>query len=170
MKRIRVPAEILSAVMAISSKTICRYCQGSGADDHPNEPVSPFESRLHPCPACRDGNGQIDKDPKTFRREIVEAVLRYISEHPQVPTLKQLREIETCAAHEPQGSTRWLSDIITEWQRRCFVQEEPEIPEEIKDLLGMMDAYMDHDPDSPSYPRDLVFEAYRRGLRKGEKK
>ena len=51
----------------------------------------------------------------------LKAALRWLSENPIVPTLAQMRQVETVSAHEPQGSTKWLSDVLTEWQRRMFL-------------------------------------------------
>jgi hypothetical protein len=67
---------------------------------------------------------------------ILAVALRWLSENPIVPTLPQLRAVESAAAHEPIGSTGWLSDVLQEWVRRMFLAPEAKVPdEEIGDLL-----------------------------------
>lgn len=50
----------------------------------------------------------------------LEAALRWQTENPPIPTLPQLRAVEMAAAHEPNGSTGWLSDVLQEWVRRMY--------------------------------------------------
>ena len=98
----------------------------------------------------------------------VESFLLWLSEHPQVPTDEQwnelLKEFPPCDFLKTYG----FAQIFEAWQRRCFVQEEPEIAEidaTIPDLLF----------DAPTNvvineANRHIREAYRRGLRKGEQK
>ena len=53
-----------------------------------------------------------------------EAALLWLSENPVVPTHDQFDAM--------RGTYR---DICAEWQRRMFLAPEPEVPEEVKDLL-----------------------------------
>jgi len=92
---------------------------------------------------------------------ILLAFVRWLAKNPVVPTLPQLRSVESSAGHEPLNSTRWLSDVLTEWQRRMFLAPEPAVPEAIKDLLEPVDA-----PASTWLKggcNESVMEAYRRG-------
>lgn len=90
-------------------------------------------------------------------RPALEAAFLWLSEHPQVPTDEQHYEIVIDLLRRPGGCHP--ADICAEWQRRCFVQEEPEIPAEIEDLLV--------EPDVSKWRgnelNEAVIEAYRRG-------
>ena len=83
-----------------------------------------------------------------------EGFIRWQSESPLVPTSKQESELlDSWIKESWLGKTEHL---VTEWQRRMYLAPEPEVPEEIKDLLW---------PNSRS-ASDLdraVIEAYRRG-------
>ena len=115
---------------------------------------------------CSDDQAEI--------RKALEAALLWASEHPQVPTDEQLQAMrEHLLPDMPKGAEHFTSNDLfmgaVEWQRRCFVQEEPEIPEELDDIM-----FPDLAPDSitarKSELNDLILDAYRRGLRKGEQK
>lgn len=137
MKRIRVPEEFLSAVEnALGANNKEWDWSGPGAQDE-----------------CV--------------RVACEAFAQALSEHPQVPTDEQAQElIESSPYCDLEDWPKHHAWCIEQWQRRCFVQEEPEIPKEIEDLLV--------EPDVSKWRGDelneAVFEAYRRGLRKGEQK
>ncbi len=92
-------------------------------------------------------------------RQMMEAALRWLSENPVVPTLPQMRAVETSAAHEATGSTAWLSDAIMEWQRRMFLAPEPEVPEAITDLFSVC-TFGD---ELNAKVRKAIVEAYDRG-------
>lgn len=91
---------------------------------------------------------------------ILEAALLWLTEHPIVPTMAQIEAIR-CTGHPCILDGAWYAQ---EWQRRMFLEPEPEVPEEIKDML--LDA---HAPDSehcffkPSVYNERITEAYRRG-------
>lgn len=97
------------------------------------------------------------------------AVCKALMDHPQVPTDEQAQEIlrDHCSKYGYKyGPWPTYSEFCEEWQRRMFVEEEPEIPEEIKDLL-----VADGIAKWQGYElNEAVIEAYRRGLRKGEQK
>ena len=81
----------------------------------------------------------------------LEAALRWLSENPIVPTSRQERElVDSWIKETSLGKTEHL---VTEWQRRMFLAPEPEVPEEIKDLLAGV-----HPDVTP-----IAIEAYRRG-------
>ena len=134
----------------------------------PEEMIQVADAEIRACSSI--SSSIPDRTIAIIQKITIESVLRYISEHPQVPTdeqAKQLRDIgkEVSGQYDTQLHTAASAVAIAmEWQRRCFVQEEPEIPEEIKDLLKLsvpisLDEFM---------RRGL--EIYRRGLRKGEQK
>jgi len=93
------------------------------------------------------------------------AVAKYLAANPITPNRVQMQDVEAAAHHESLHTTKWLSDILMEWQRRMFFAPEPEMLEEIADLMW----------DSPLYTEDQEFykaipqinantvEAYRRG-------
>ena len=109
-----------------------------------------FAWRLHPIRGY---------PPEDAVCKAVEAALRWLSEHPIVPTQKQSRKLY---ADVPQGL---LVDEVpswyaVEWQRRMFLAPESEVPEEIKDLLWSIGGtWMQTDKKH----NNEVAEAYRRG-------
>jgi hypothetical protein len=91
--------------------------------------------------------------------DIVEVILRrgleWQSEHPQVPTAEQFRNL-----YKGRSDYGPL-DMIVDWQRRMYLAPEPEVPEEIKDLLYprvSMDKWCDTDGAN-----ERIEKAYRRG-------
>jgi hypothetical protein len=89
--------------------------------------------------------------------QILNFGLRWLSGNPRVPTPSQVESMARSL-----NSTWSLRDIpfIVEWQRRMFLASEPEVPEEIKDLLTLAGS-------CPGPSRDefvnCVIEAFRRG-------
>ena len=114
--------------------------------------------------------------PSTDLSIVVEAVLRYISEHPQVPTDerfgKMVNDLRSMNVLAWENETEWNRSkwLCEEWQRRCFVQEEPEIPAEIEDLLWDGIPSVDPTQGVDGLHNTLLLAAYRRGLRKGEER
>lgn len=103
------------------------------------------------------GNGQCEE----FRIElIVEAALRWLSENPIVPTkddLAMVRLLYFDRKHLDGKST--VTDFVVGWQRRMFIAPEPEVPEEIEDLLLPYDM-----ATADGYAINVaIIEAYRRG-------
>lgn len=134
MKRIRVPEEFLSAVEnALGANNKEWDWSGPGAQDE-----------------CV--------------RVACEAFAQALSEHPQVPTDEQAKAlIESSPYCDLEDWPKHHAWCIEQWQRRCFVQEEPEIPAEVAFLLKRAEM-----GDVPL--RELLLESYRQGLRKGEQK
>lgn len=110
---------------------------------------------------CSDDQAEI--------RKALEAALLWLSEHPQVPTDEQVEECRKLHRYEfdPMKPLSVYKAVAVEWQRRCFVQEEPQIPAEIEDLL--FTAIPGTEEDTVATNQAIV-EAYRRGMRKGEQK
>lgn len=137
MKRIRVPDEILKAAKGF------------------------WISYTHHAPTEPDSE---------FLRRLLETVLRYISEHPQVPTDEQfgkmVNDLRSMNVLAWENETEWNRSkwLCEEWQRRCFVQEEPEIPAEIEDLLW--DGVPSADPTQgvDGLHNTLLLAAFRRGV------
>jgi hypothetical protein len=98
--------------------------------------------------------------------------MRCLSENPIVPTIGDviglLQERALSGYLSEEGccgiSATTIRCVMREWQRRMFLAPEPEVPEEIKDLL-----YNEHDI-APPYERhnNLVIEAERRGFLRGQ--
>jgi hypothetical protein len=107
------------------------------------------------------------------------AVAKHLAANPIMPNRIQMQDVEAVAHHEPLYTTKWLSDILAEWQRRMFLAPDepkfvprclhcyqplpekfpdPEIPEEIKDLF-----YDPKDGPTKTGRNDAIIEAYRRG-------
>jgi hypothetical protein len=93
-----------------------------------------------------------------FLLSVLEAALRWLSENPVVPNRIQMQDVEAAAHHEPLHTTKWLSDILVEWQRRMFLAPEPKIPEGIQDLL-----YDPKDGPTKMGRNDAILEAFFRG-------
>lgn len=68
---------------------------------------------------------------KSGIKSALESALRWLSENPIVPTDEQVESFST----EPMSVTAWAKAWAAEWQRQMFVAPEPQIPEEIRDLL-----------------------------------
>jgi hypothetical protein len=93
----------------------------------------------------------------------LEAALRWQSENPPCPTDEDLEVLQ----RDAEGSVdlgfarrKWYT---VEWIRRMYLAPEPEVLEEIKDLL--------YDPkDGPTKVgrNDAIIEAYRRGQKEGK--
>ena len=89
------------------------------------------------------------------------AALQWLSENPMVPTIKEANTLIEGAFIEPfvygrpndempgqnviinraqSGGPRYSreQEIFAEWQRRMFLQGEPEVTEEVKDLLQVL--------------------------------
>ena len=91
----------------------------------------------------------------------VEAALLWQSENPTVPTEEQMDALFSRHSWLDKDSVRFGA---REWQRQMFLAPEPEVPEEINDLLmgpaytsmtGMVE--LNHEWDK------RIIEAYRRG-------
>jgi hypothetical protein len=97
---------------------------------------------------------------------ILEAALRWLSENPIVPTEKQERKLDDAWMESKKDlASRYYKCAhatefgAIEWQRMMFLEPEPEVPEEIKDLIAGV-----HPDVAP-----IAIEAFRRGQKAGEK-
>jgi hypothetical protein len=93
-------------------------------------------------------------------KKVLEAFIRGQSENPRVPTDKQVRDLIN---EEPRGIGFTLAEFAIEWQRQMYLAPEPEVPEEISDLLyrhpkGFSDNFIGMDQADEN-----TREAYRRG-------
>lgn len=96
-----------------------------------------------------------------------EAFARAMTENPIVPTDEQMDsaylEIYGCRLSEASDRGN-VSKFVASIQRRMFDAPEPEMPEEIKDMLldaGAPDS--EHCFFKPSVYNERIIEAYRRG-------
>jgi hypothetical protein len=71
-----------------------------------------------------------------FKRKTAEALIRWQSENPQVPTWEQKKALR-CHLHpaESKGNGAWMGttdieDGAVEWQRRMYLAPEPEVPKD----------------------------------------
>lgn len=85
--------------------------------------------------------------------DALEAALLWLAENPIVPNCEQAEEL---------FCNKSIISVCVEWQRRMFLAPEPEVPEELKDLLDGM-KYM------PTLEREwatrVALESYRLGQR-----
>lgn len=80
--------------------------------------------------------------------------LRWLSEHPIAPTEAVMKECEKGWLEE--GGNRkgdFFSYVLLEWQRRMFLEPEPDIPKSIADLVHNVNGDVE----------SCIVEAYRRG-------
>lgn len=106
---------------------------------------------------------------------ILEAALRWLMENPIVPTGAQLKELRGHLHSAEFGNNGvWMAstdieDGAVEWQRRMFLAPDPEVPEEIADLLmpdffgSMRFVPGDHPSRTEEKYANAVIEAFRRG-------
>ena len=96
----------------------------------------------------------------------LEAALRWIAKNPIGPTNEQAKELWRTSTAGETNEARRASLAAVEWQRRMFLAPEPEVPEEIKDLL-FVGGILTADQVLNEYPKGevdkLILEAYRRG-------
>lgn len=100
-------------------------------------------------------SGRVQLHPNTIASigASLEAALLWLSENPIVPTEEQWKAMNNERQWpDSVGRRQWL---VAEWQRRMFLAPEPEVPEEIADLLVGV-----HPDVAP-----IALEAYRRGQR-----
>ena len=96
-------------------------------------------------------------------QDTLEAALLWLSENPIVPTNEQTQGV--CDSIFV-GSEYLLDprDAMVEWQRRMFLAPEPEVPEEIKELVDSFNV-----PIYKLFYKEGLKEAFRRGLKCGQK-
>ena len=104
-------------------------------------------------------------EPLSSISDALEAALRWLSENPIVPTSEQLYStIGTLPV--AMCDIVWTERdraMIAEWQRRMFVDPEPEVPEEIKDLI--IEDAGNGATCRAEKSNERVIEAFRRGQR-----
>ena len=89
-------------------------------------------------------------------RDALEAALLWLSENPIVPTDEQIVLLKReCPTRIEFYRFRWAT---AEWQRRMFLAPEPEVPEEVKDLLSDGDILC-----KEGHFNHCILEAFRRG-------
>ena len=70
------------------------------------------------------------------QRLALEAFIRWQSESPRVPSVRDIQEMVAAFNGQSLEQSDCLRSFLPiEWQRRMYLAPEPEVPEEIKDLL-----------------------------------
>jgi hypothetical protein len=108
--------------------------------------------------AIASHNDAVLKGNTPLVRDALEAALRWLAENPIVPTTEQVLAVRRACGETHTALTEKAKPLFAEWQRRMFLAPEPEVPEEIKDLLDPLDPYPYKSVHNPQ-----VLEAYRRG-------
>ena len=121
------------------------------------------QKQYEPPEAMVEWVGKNNGSGQRLNYPICRLVCQWIAENPIVPTEKQTTEILNTAYAEVSGSQKQFKWAVREFQRRMFLKREPEVPENIKDLL--FDSEAGRDDGS----QDRIIEAYRRGLKDGGK-
>ena len=87
-------------------------------------------------------------------RSALEAFIAWQTENPIVPTEEQDEDLCEWCEMNPDGSP------FAEWQRRMYLAPEPEVQEEIRDLLlvNITEGFF-----KPEVLNERLAEAYRRG-------
>ena len=70
-----------------------------------------------------------------YVHDVLEAALRWLSENPIVPTEQQALAMKVSKERFEFDPWEWVRWGACEWQRHMFEDTEPEIPEEVKDLV-----------------------------------
>jgi len=122
--------------------------------------------------------GALQSDPDMLSTDtvtaVLEAAIRWMIENPIVPSTKDAdklwREAHTLSADSKTGHAG--KDMLIEWQRMMFLAPEPEVPEEVKDLMSK---YADPKLQTDGLLRAMarghnedIIEAYRRGQKSRE--
>lgn len=100
---------------------------------------------------------------------ILEAAVRWLAENPVVPTESQGRELDDAWLRNKTSPESTFSHATTfgavEWQRRMFLAPEPEVPEEVRDLIVdvTMKRLKGTELLNTEVARGYIIEAYRRG-------
>lgn len=102
-------------------------------------------------------------------RAMLEAALLWASQHPLYPTIEQqfsLHDSWPRSLTYDEKSTHPIQDqifySIVEWQRIAFLAPEPEVPEEVKDLLVDIGISPELSVGRRQFNGNIV-EAFRRG-------
>jgi len=100
----------------------------------------------------------------------VDAFAEELAKNPIVPTNEQVKKMKDDL--HPNFAPNYVcfgsgdfEDGAVEWQRRMFLSPEPEIPEEVEDLLWGEYEEVGHGNEANA----KIIEAYRRGRASGEK-
>jgi hypothetical protein len=118
--------------------------------------------------ALGHGSGLID-DIQLFI--IATAFCEHIAENPIVPTDEQVIACRRACGYYNEGLLQESKGVYVEWQRIMFLPPEPEVPEEIKDLLPGL-SYGTMPANSEQFAeiiKGTMIEAYRRGQKAGPK-
>ena len=94
--------------------------------------------------------------------QILEVALRWQRDNPPVPTMEQINSIRQVNLNGPDEDIYKPQFYCREWMRRMYDAPEPEVPEEIKDLLHTT-IYNMEDNDC----NKRIIESYRRGQKSG---
>ena len=92
-------------------------------------------------------------------QKVLESALAWLAKNPISPTPEQAIAIAK-SRFDDRVTGIWFATGAVEWQRRMFLAPEPEVPEEIKDLMDRWGNRFD----------EAILQAYRRGLAAKEKK
>jgi len=103
---------------------------------------------------------------KTIDSEYIRAVLAYLANNPVVPNEDEKRRMSHAWMISSESCEGYWAAI--EWQRRAYLKKEPELPEEVKNLLWKANPY----PNTGAENRhdEAVKAAYALGLKNGGKK
>jgi len=88
----------------------------------------------------------------------LEVALRWLSNNPILPTMEQAKEMSD-SGHPCILDGVWYA---TEWQKRMFLAPEPNVPQEIADMLQLPDANVLLSISRDSF-KEKIIEAYLRG-------
>jgi hypothetical protein len=98
-----------------------------------------------------------------FMRLGIAAFIRWQSENPQVPNDEQVTDwFSPSDFRALEGRTEPLKQFALTVQRHIYLAPEPEVPEEIKDLLLTEQSHKNVQPLKGEL-NSMIIEAYRRG-------
>lgn len=131
--------------------------------------VSAVMSKSLVVAAC---NGKAVEISEPVAREVARRICESLSEHPQVPTPAQYTKLRSDLEDE-HGMVPMFPEMFAEWQRRCFVQEEPEISATAKTIGQRIMGVTFSSADADYLINEVILATnpgYVRALRKGEQK
>ncbi len=102
---------------------------------------------------------------------LLEASLRWLSDNPIVPSFEDCIELHRSCHSATTVAVNEIKAYCESWQRHMFLASEPDIPEEIKNLLSKFNSFDQYDDkgiiklleDCREEHNKAVIEAFNRG-------
>lgn len=116
--------------------------------------------------AIESAMGTAGMSLRSGTESILAGALKWLAENPITPTNEEFIRLSKdllTPEDAKNGNIVSASVLMAEWQRRMFLEPEPEIPDEVDDLIWDMDTPRSSMQDA-RHNRQIV-EAFKRGLK-----